>query len=84
MCCSERSEAELLLLRRLLVLLACLANAKSAGKCPLYSELSMLAPALISDAKLVMCWMQSRVPVADSAPLTIISLESSSKGLSLT
>ena len=57
--CSEQSEAELLLLLlpwRLLVSLACLANAESAGKCPLCSELSMRALALIINAKLVLNW----------------------------
>ena len=76
----------LLLLRWLLLLevLACLANAESAGKFPLHSELSTRVPTLISDAKLVTGWMHSRAPVAGCAPLMIISIDSLSEGLSLT
>ena len=60
------------------------ANAESAGKFPLYSDLSTRAPARISDAKLVMGCRQSRAPVTGYAPLMTISIDSSPEGLSLT
>ena len=73
-----------LLLLLLLGVMACLANAESAGKLPLHSELSTRAPARIRDAKVVIGWMLSRAPVDGGAPRMTISIDSSSEGLSRT
>ena len=54
------------------------------GEVPLHSELSTWVPALVSDAKLVIGWMHSRAAIVGCAPLIIISLDSSSDGLSRT
>ena len=67
-----------------IVAVACLANAVSAGKQPLQSELSTRAPTRIKDAKLVTGWMLNRAPMAGCAPRMIISIGSSSGGLSRT
>ena len=61
---------------------ACLANVVSAGKQPLRSELSMRVPARIKDVRVVTGYMLSKAPVADYAPQMIISIDSSSEGLS--
>ena len=83
----------LLLLPLLLLLLlplgpasvvTCLANVVSAEKQPLRSELSTRVPARIRDAKVVTGCMLSKAPVAGYAPWMIISIDSSSEGLSRT
>ena len=74
----------LLLLPLWLEVVAYFTNAVSAGKLPLRSKLSMRAPARIKDAKLVMGWMLNKAAVAGCVPRIIISIDSSSEGLSLT
>ena len=76
------------LLRRssllLLLPLLSLANAVSAGKLPLRSVLSTRAPARIKDEKVVIGWMLSKPSTSGCAPRMIISIDSSSEGLSRT
>ena len=59
------------------------ATTASAGKCPLCSVLSIRAPNLISDARLVTSWMDNRAPIAGCALLTIMLIDSLIKSLEL-